>query len=156
MEKQALAAKKKTKSQVGIAVQQGSGGDAFHMYPFFSGLGGYIFGTNKAGNLDPSDIGLANPKFLKNAPMIDKWNKEGLIRCRFSDSARDLFTRGGGVLHHGPLVPLATSRSPGRHAISAFPQIVPLATPFLGCQGFMVTKFPPHAWREPTTSSPTT
>jgi maltose-binding protein MalE len=77
MEKQALAAKKKTKAQVGIAVQQGSGGDAYHMYPFFSGLGGYVFGTNKAGNLDPSDIGVANPKFLKNAPMIDKWNKEG-------------------------------------------------------------------------------
>ena len=58
-------------------MQQGQG-DAYHMYPFFSGLGGYIFGTNKAGNLDPSDIGVANPKFLKNAPLIDKWNKEGL------------------------------------------------------------------------------
>src|SRR4029079_18476691 len=56
LEKQALAAKKKTKTQVGLAVQQGQG-DAYHMYPFFSGLGGYVFGTNKAGNLDPSDIG---------------------------------------------------------------------------------------------------
>ena len=55
------------------------------MYPFFSGLGGYVFGTNKAGNLDPSDIGVANPKFLKNAPLIDKWNKEGLIRSQVND-----------------------------------------------------------------------
>ncbi len=67
MEKQALAVKKKTKAQVGLSVQQGSGGDAYHMYPLFSGLCGYIFGTNSAGNLDPSAIGVANPKFLKNA-----------------------------------------------------------------------------------------
>ena len=38
-------------AQVGLAVQQGATGDAYHMYPFFSGLGGYIFGTNRAGNL---------------------------------------------------------------------------------------------------------
>ena len=41
-------------SNLAIAVQQGANGDAYHMYPFFSGLGGYVFGTNKAGNLDPS------------------------------------------------------------------------------------------------------
>ncbi len=56
----ALATKKKTKAAVGISVQQGAGGDAYHMYPLFSGLGGYIFGKNSAGNLDPSDIGLSN------------------------------------------------------------------------------------------------
>ena len=76
LETEALAQKKKAHIGFGIAVQQGSGGDAYHMYPFFSGLGGYIFGTNHAGNLDPSDIGVANPTFLKNAPLIDKWNKE--------------------------------------------------------------------------------
>jgi maltose-binding protein MalE len=93
LEKQALAAKRKTKAQVGIAVQQGQG-DAYHMYPFFSGLGGYIFGTNKAGNLDPSDIGVANARFLRNASLIDKWNKEGLIRSQVNDSiAKDLFLR---------------------------------------------------------------
>ena len=84
LERQALAAKKKTKAQVGLAVQQGATGDAYHMYPFFSGLGGYIFGTNRAGNLDPSDIGVANAKFLKNAAVIDRWNKEGLIRSQVS------------------------------------------------------------------------
>ncbi len=57
LEATALAAKKKNHLAFGICVQQGSGGDAYHMYPFFSGLGGYVFGVNKAGNLDPSDIG---------------------------------------------------------------------------------------------------
>ena len=45
-------------------MQQGADGDPYHMYPFFSGLCGYIFGKNSAGNLDPSNIGLANKKFL--------------------------------------------------------------------------------------------
>ncbi|MES1246219.1 MAG: extracellular solute-binding protein, partial [Actinomycetota bacterium] len=74
LESEALAFKKKAAGNLGIAVQQGTNGDAYHMYPFFSGLGGYIFGTNKAGNLDPSDIGVANANFLKNAALIDKWN----------------------------------------------------------------------------------
>ena len=60
LEKEALAFKKKKAGNLGIAVQQGTNGDAYHMYPFFSGLGGYVFGVNKAGNLDPSDIGVAS------------------------------------------------------------------------------------------------
>src|SRR4051812_10180502 len=40
LESEALAQKKKAHISFGIAVQQGTGGDAYHMYPFFSGLGG--------------------------------------------------------------------------------------------------------------------
>jgi arabinogalactan oligomer / maltooligosaccharide transport system substrate-binding protein len=145
LERQALAAKKKTKAQVGLAVQQGATGDAYHMYPFFAGLGGYIFGTNRAGNLDPSDIGVANTKFLKNAALIDRWNKEGLIRSQVSgDIARDLFTKGKVAYYvTGPWFLGDVQKSGVKYAISAFPAIVPglKATPFLGVQGFMVTKF---------------
>jgi len=144
MEKQALAAKKKTKAQVGISVQQGQG-DAYHMYPFFSGLGGYVFGTNRAGNLDPSDIGVASPRFLRNASLIDKWNKEALIRSQVNDSiAKDLFLKGKTAYWiTGPWF-LADIRKAGlKYQVSAFPQIVPgiKSVPFLGVQGFMVTKF---------------
>ena len=144
LERQALAAKKKTKAQVGLAVQQGQG-DAYHMYPFFSGLGGYVFGTNKAGNLDPSDIGVANAKFLKNAVLIDKWNKEGLIRSQVNDSiAKDLFLKGKTAYWiTGPWFLADIRKSGVRYAVSSFPQIVPgiKSVPFLGVQGFMVTKY---------------
>lgn len=144
LERQALAAKKKTKSQVGLAVQQGQG-DAYHMYPFFSGLGGYVFGTNKAGNLDPSDIGVANPKFLKNAPLIDKWNKESLIRSQVNDSiAKDLFLKGKVAYWiTGPWFLADIRKSGVPYAVSAFPTIVPgiKSAPFLGVQGYMVTKY---------------
>ena len=65
---QAQAAKKKTKAPVAISVQQGSGGDAYHMYPFFTSLCGYIFGKNSAGNLDPSDIGTSRTR--SSSPML--------------------------------------------------------------------------------------
>src|SRR6266550_7370734 len=71
-EKSALAFKKKGSDHIAIAVPQGSGGDAYHMYPFFSGLCGYIFARSKSGALNAHKIGVANPKFLKNASLIDK------------------------------------------------------------------------------------
>ena len=95
LEASALKQKKKAHLSFGIAVQQGSGGDAYHMYPFFSGLGGYIFGTNKAGNLDPSDIGVASATLVKNAKLVDKWNKEGLISSKVDGAtAQNAFLKG--------------------------------------------------------------
>src|SRR3954453_17894387 len=89
LESEALAYKKKAHQSFGIAVQQGSGGDGYHMYPFFSGLGGYVFGVNSAGNLDPSNIGVASKNFLKNAKLVDKWNKEGLLNSKTDYSTCD-------------------------------------------------------------------
>ena len=105
LEAAALAFKKKKSGNLAIAVPQGAGGDAYHMYPFFSGLGGYVFGTNKAGNLDPSDIGVANKVFLANAPLIDKWNKEGLINSKVDYGvAQERVPQGQGrVLDHRPV-----------------------------------------------------
>src|SRR5262245_19634134 len=145
LEAQALATKKKTKAAVGISVQQGSGGDAYHMYPLFSGLCGYIFGTNSAGNLDPSAIGLSNAKFLKNAAVVDRWNKEGLIRSSVASSiSQDLFLKGQTAFWFTGPWNLDTLKKSGlTYRLSAFPPIVPgcKSAPFLGVQGFMVTKF---------------
>ena len=55
------------------------------MYPFFSGLCGYVFGKNNAGTLDPSDVGVNNKRFLVNATLIDSWNKDGLINAKVDD-----------------------------------------------------------------------
>jgi len=147
MQKQALAVKKKTGAQVGISVQQGANGDAYHMYPLFSGLCGYIFGTNSAGNLDPSAIGVANAKFLKNAGMIDTWNKVGLIRSSVDSSiSKDLFLKGKtAYFFTGPWNLSDIRKTPGLTVkITPFPTIAGTgckSVPFLGVQGFMVTKF---------------
>ena len=98
-----------------IAVQQGANGDAYHMYPFFSGLCGYVFGHNSAGNLDPRNIGVANAKFLKNAPLIDKWNKEGLINSKvdYGDREERVPEEAGRLLDHRPVEHRTRSRQAG-------------------------------------------
>ncbi|HET7568554.1 MAG TPA: extracellular solute-binding protein [Gaiellaceae bacterium] len=143
LESEALAYKKKKAGNIAIAVQQGTNGDAYHMYPFFSGLGGYIFGTNKAGNLDASDIGVANPKFLKNAKLIDKWNKEGLINSKldYSTSQNAFLTKKAAFWITGPWNSDTLKKSGLKFKIIQMPKIVYPSVPFLGVQGFMVTKY---------------
>jgi maltose-binding protein MalE len=147
LEQEALAYKKKVHAAFGIAVQQGSGYDAYHMYPFFSGLGGYVFGTNSAGNLDPSNIGVANKAFLKNASLIDKWNKEGLINSALTYStAQDAFLKKQAAFYiTGPWASQVLEQSGIKFKIIQMPKIVDPSVPFLGVQGAMVTKFAnPH------------
>jgi arabinogalactan oligomer / maltooligosaccharide transport system substrate-binding protein len=143
LESEALAFKKKASGNLAIAVQQGTNGDAYHMYPFFSGLGGYVFGTNKAGNLDPSDIGVANPTFLKNASLIDKWNKEGLINSKVDAStAQNAFlTKKAAFWITGPWNSDTLKKSGLKFKIIQMPKIAKASVPFLGVQGFMVTKY---------------
>ena len=130
-------------------MQQGNG-DAYHMYPFFTGLCGYIFGRNAAGNLDPSDIGVANPKFLKvGAPEIDRWNKVGLINSSVTDGiAKQLFLTGKAAYYvTGPWFLDDIKKSGVKFAVSAFPNNKCTTTPFTGVGGLMVTKFAADARR---------
>ena len=143
LEAEALAFKKKASGNLAIAVQQGSGFDAYHMYPFFSGLCGYVFGKNRIGNLDPSDIGVANPKFLKNASIIDKWNKEGLINSQVdSGIAQNAFLKQKAAFWvTGPWNSQTLQSSGLKFKDIQIPKISCTAAPFLGVQGFFVTKF---------------
>jgi arabinogalactan oligomer/maltooligosaccharide transport system substrate-binding protein len=143
LESEAVAFKKKKSGNLGIAVQQGANGDAYHMYPFFSGVGGYVFGVNKAGNLDPSDIGVANPNFLKDAATIDRWNKEGLINSKLDAStAQNAFLKGQAAFWvTGPWNSDTLKQSGLKFAIIQVPKIAYPSVPFLGVQGFLVTKY---------------
>jgi arabinogalactan oligomer/maltooligosaccharide transport system substrate-binding protein len=143
LETEALAYKKKSSSNIGIAVQQGSGGDAYHMYPFFSGLCGYIFGKNAVGNLDPANIGVANPKFLANAGLIDKWNKEGLINSKVdSGIAQNAFLKKQAAFWvTGPWNSATLKASGIKFQVVQVPKISCPSVPFLGVQGLFVTKY---------------
>jgi maltose-binding protein MalE len=143
LQTEALAFKRKAKNNLAIAVPQGAAGDAYHMYPFFSGLGGYVFGVNKAGNLDPSDIGVANKTFLRNASMIDTWNKTGLINSKIDYGvAKDSFLKGKAAFWiTGPWEADTLKNSKLNFKIVQVPAIKFRSVPFLGVQGFMVTKY---------------
>ena len=113
------------------------------MYPFFSGLGGYVFGTNKAGNLNPSTSGSRSPLFLKNAHLIDKWNKEGLISSKVDGgAAQNAFLKGQTAFWvTGPWNADTLRKSGLSFKVIQVPAIAKSSVPFLGVQGFMVTKF---------------
>jgi arabinogalactan oligomer/maltooligosaccharide transport system substrate-binding protein len=140
LERQALAFKKKKKGNLALAVP---GGDAYHMAPFLSGLGGYVFGKTRIGTFDPSDIGLDAPRFLANTPLIDKWNDEGLVSSKVTyDTAKNAFLKKQAAFWiTGPWETNTLQDSNLRYRIVKVPAIKYRSGPFLGVQGFMVTKF---------------
>ena len=133
--------KKKPKQLFCLGV---SPGDAYHMYPFFSGLGGYVFGGT-SGNYNTKDLGVASKKFLKNAPMIDKWYKEKLINQNVTgDTALAAFTKKQiPFIITGPWNLDKLRLANINYELSAFPQIVKgiKSVPFYGVQGAMMTKW---------------
>lgn len=142
LEKKALAFKKSGSGRVALDVQQGSGGDAYHMYPLFSGLCGYVFGTS-GGKLNPNKLGVANAKFIKNSSLINKWNKEGLVDSKIDgNTATNLFTTGKAAYWITGPWNIDTVRKAGiSFKIIQVPKIKCNSVPFLGVQGLMVTKF---------------
>jgi len=143
LESAALAFKRKGGGRIALAVPQGANGDAYHMYPFFSGLGGYVFGQTKNGALNPHKLGIANKVFLKNASLIDKWNNEGLIDSKIDyGQAKNAFLgKKAAFWLTGPWETQSLQQSGIKFRIVQMPRIKFRSVPFLGVQGFYVTKF---------------
>ena len=143
LEKSALAFKRGGSNRLAIAVPQGTNGDAYHMYPFFSGLGGYVFGTRSNGSLNPQRIGVANKVFLKNANLIDKWNREGLIDSKvdYGQAKNAFLDKRAAFWITGPWETEALQKSGIKFRIIQMPKIKYRSVPFLGVQGFFVTRF---------------
>jgi len=143
LEAEALAFKKKGSGRIALSVPQGANGDAYHMYPLFSGLGGYVFGVTKNGSLNPHKLGVANPAFLRNAPLIDRWNSEGLIDSRvdYGQAKNAFLDKKAAFWITGPWETESLQKSGINFRIIQVPKIKFRAVPFLGVQGFFVTKF---------------
>ncbi len=143
LEKEALAFKRKSADNLAIAVPQGSAGDAYHMYPFFSGLGGYVFGHTKNGALQATKLGIANKVFLKNATLVDKWNREGLINSKvdYGTAKNAWLQQRAAFWITGPWEVDGLKASGNPFRIIQLPKIKYRSVPFLGVQGTMVTKF---------------
>ena len=142
-EQQALRFKRRAAGNLAVAVPQGAGGDAYHMYPFFSGLCGYVFGKTRSGTLNPRNIGLSNATFLRNSSVIDRWNRNGFINSRIDyGAAKDAFLKGkAGYWITGPWETNALKESNIPYQIVQVPRNRCASVPFLGVQGYMVTRF---------------
>lgn len=63
-----------------MALPVGPNGDPYHMYPFFTSAGGYLFGKSDDGNYNPKDLGLAKPEAVAAMAKIGELGKEGALK----------------------------------------------------------------------------
>ncbi len=133
------------KATAGVAVGQGDAGNAYNMYPFFSGLGGYALGVDAKGNVNPTDVGIANPTFLANSGQIKQWNADRIIASSMTTAAaKDAFAAGKAPFWiTGPWDLNSIVALPFGYRITSVPSMVQTkaTSPLLGMKGFMVTVF---------------
>lgn len=130
---------------VPFAVPQGLDGDAYTTYPLFSGLGGFVYGTNAFGAVNTAKVGINNKKFRKNQAHIDTWNSTGLLNSALTaDEARAAFLEGKSPFWiTGPEDISNLKLVNFRYRISMVPSIVEgvNTSPFMKSIGFAVTTF---------------
>jgi maltose-binding protein MalE len=146
LETTALQLKKDGKVKIPLALQEGANADPYHDYPLYSALGGYVFGKDANGQLDPSKLGIDSPGALKAADAFGKWAKEGLISLDVTpDIATQDFADGQAPFAiTGPWNIAAFDKGAvkGHYTVTPIPP-VDGGTPhvFVGVQGFMVSHF---------------
>lgn len=125
----------------GFLIQQP---DPFHTFALHSAGGGYIFGTDENGVLDPCDLGLDNEGSIEGARILDEMVKRGIeIAGAGYGEVTGAFNAGNlGMMIGGPWT-LADAKAAGiNYGISAIPPIDGNAPGvFVGVQGFMISSF---------------
>ncbi len=136
------------KATVPLALQENGNGDPYHNYPFFSALGGYVFGLNPDGSYNPDDVGIDSEGGLKAAQWFADRAADGLIDDNMTyDIMIESFGKG-----NAPFAitgPWAVAQPDNGFAATGVPYVVePIPTVeggtphvFIGVQGFMVSAF---------------
>jgi arabinogalactan oligomer/maltooligosaccharide transport system substrate-binding protein len=138
------AAKKAGKVKSALNVPVGDLGDAYHMHPLYSSMGGYLFGTTLDGSYDPKDLGVGEPASIEAAKKIAQLGEKGqgvLRRSISNDNSIALFTQGqAAFLISGPWALNDVRESDVDYAVQPVPGFAGQddARPFMGAQAFMV------------------
>ncbi|HEU68151.1 MAG TPA: maltose ABC transporter substrate-binding protein [Candidatus Acetothermia bacterium] len=136
-----------TKPMYAIVFQNGP--DPYHWFPMLSACGGYVFGTDAGGALNPCDVGLANEGALRGAQLFADMIAEGLLPAGVSwDTMRALFFGGNAAMViSGPWLVADTKKAGIDYGIALIPSIrcadgsYGIPKPFIGVRGFMVSAF---------------
>ncbi|RYU10756.1 sugar ABC transporter substrate-binding protein [Nocardioides iriomotensis] len=138
------AAVKKGDVESALNLPVGELGDAYHMEPLYTSMGGYLFGTSGDGEYNADDLGVGKPGSVKAAQKIGQLGEKGqkvLRRSISGDNSIALFTEGkAAFLVSGPWA-LGDVRDSGiKYAIQPVPGFKGMgpAEPFMGAQAFMV------------------
>src|SRR5690606_38123617 len=117
-------------------------GDAYHMEPLYTSGGGYLFGEDAEGNLDPADLGVGKEGSIEAGKKIGELGAQGVLKTSITgDNAISLFTDGkAAYLVSGPWA-LADIEAAGiDYTMSAVPPFEGMqpARPFAGVNAFYV------------------
>jgi arabinogalactan oligomer/maltooligosaccharide transport system substrate-binding protein len=69
-----------------LCLQIGLQGDAYHLQPLFTAGGGYVFGADPGGTLDPGDVGIDSEGGLLAAERIGALGDQGVLRTSVDGS----------------------------------------------------------------------
>ncbi|GAA4888183.1 sugar ABC transporter substrate-binding protein [Streptomonospora salina] len=127
-----------------LGLQVSQTGDPYHMQPFYSSAGGYLFGTDDQGNADPSDLGVGTPESVDAFEKIAEFGEEGenaFKRSIDGDNVGNLFTQGKTPYFvTGPWSLASVQEAGVDYDISPVPGFEDGgdAVPFVGVQAFFV------------------
>ncbi|ASK66752.1 maltose ABC transporter substrate-binding protein [Brachybacterium avium] len=125
-----------------LSLPIGESGDPYHMQPIYTSAGGYLFGKDAEGNLDPSDLGVGKEGSLTAADKISELGEQGVLKNSITgDNSISLFAEGkAAYLISGPWA-LADMRDSGiDFTVSPIPGFEGMepAAPFAGVNSFYV------------------
>ena len=136
-------------THLGFPLQIGPEGDAYHLQPFLSAFGGYIFGQNEDGTFNPEDVGIDSEGGLAAATWLQEQAAAGLLSADVTyDTMIEAF--GAGNAPFAITGPWALSEADRGfqttgvpYAVSAIPAREGGEPPavFVGVQGFMISSF---------------
>ncbi len=125
----------------GFLIQQP---DPYHTFALHSAGGGYIFGKDADGVLDPCDIGLDNEGSIAGARILDQMVKDGIqVAGAGYGEVTGAFNAGNlGMMIGGPWTLSDIKANNINYGVSAIPPIDGNAPGvFVGVQGFMISSF---------------
>lgn len=138
------AAKDAGKVESAFNLQVGDNGDAYHMEPIYTSMGGYLFGTLPNGDYNPQDLGVGKPGSLAAAQKIYSLGEKGsgiLRRSINADNSIALFAAGkAAFLVSGPWALTDIKKGGIKYAIQPIPGFAGQkpAQPFAGVQGIYI------------------
>jgi maltose-binding protein MalE len=122
----------------------------YNVFPIYTSFGGYIFGKKADGSLNPADLGMTSPGFVKGVALMADLVKAKLAPQAIDwDGAHVLFESGKApFIMTGPWALNRFKTAGVPYAISAFPAAKAggeAGAPFLGVQGIIVNSKSPRA-----------
>ncbi|MUL40186.1 maltose ABC transporter substrate-binding protein [Streptomonospora sp. PA3] len=127
-----------------LGLQVGQTGDPYHMQPFYTSAGGYLFGTDDQGNPDPADLGVGTPESVAAFEKIAEFGEEGegvFKRSIDAENVASLFHQGKTAFFvTGPWSLGAVQEAGVEYDVSPVPGFAggEEPRPFVGVQAFFV------------------